>query len=69
MSVLKERAGATMACSYAGATEVVHVDAAKGMVEWAKENMKLSKLENNKIRFIVDDCIILGKLVGLFRTY
>ena len=27
------------------------------MVEWAKENMKLSKLENNKIRFIVDDCI------------
>lgn len=49
--------GATMACSYAGATEVVHVDAAKGIVEWAKENMKLSKLENNKIRFIVDDCI------------
>jgi len=49
--------GATMACSYAGATEVVHVDAAKGMIEWAKENMKLSKLENNKIRFIVDDCI------------
>ena len=49
--------GATMACSYAGATEVVHVDAAKGMVEWAKENMTLSKLENNKIRFIVDDCI------------
>ena len=49
--------GATMACAYAGATEVVHVDAAKGMVEWAKENMKLSKLENNKIRFIVDDCI------------
>ncbi|MBP3920194.1 MAG: class I SAM-dependent methyltransferase [Bacilli bacterium] len=48
--------GATMACSYAGA-EVVHVDAAKGMVEWAKENMKLSHLENNKIRFIVDDCM------------
>ncbi len=48
---------ATMACSYAGAIEVVHVDAAKGMIEWAKENMKLSKLENNKIRFIVDDCL------------
>lgn len=47
---------ATMACSYAGA-EVVHVDAAKGMVEWAKKNMKLSHLENNKIRFIVDDCL------------
>lgn len=48
---------ATMACSKAGATEVVHVDAAKGMIEWAKENMKLSKLENNFIRFIVDDCL------------
>ena len=48
---------ATMASSYAGAIEVVHVDAAKGMVEWAKENMKLSHLENNKIRFIVDDCL------------
>ena len=48
---------ATMACSYAGATEVVHVDAARGMVDWAKENMKLSHLENNKIRFIVDDCL------------
>ena len=47
---------ATMACSSAGA-EVVHVDASKGMIEWAKENMKLSNLENNKIRFIVDDCL------------
>ncbi len=49
--------GATMACSYAGAEEVVHVDASKGMVAWAKENMSLSNLENNKIRFIVDDCL------------
>ena len=48
---------ATMACSKAGATEVVHVDAAKGMIEWAKENMRLSNLENNYIRFIVDDCL------------
>ena len=48
---------ATMACSKAGAIEVVHVDAAKGMVEWAKENMHLSNLDNNYIRFIVDDCL------------
>ena len=47
---------ATMAMSFAGA-DVVHVDASKGMCEWAKENMHLSHLENNKIRFIVDDCI------------
>ncbi len=49
--------GATMACAKAGALEVVHVDAAKGMVEWAKENMHLSNLDNCHIRFIVDDCL------------
>ena len=49
--------GATMACSKAGAIEVVHVDAAKGMNEWAKENMRLCGIENHKIRFIVDDCL------------
>lgn len=49
--------GATMACSAAGASEVVHVDASKGMVQWAKENRDLCHLENNKIRFIVDDCL------------
>ena len=49
--------GATMACSKAGAAEVVHVDASKGMVQWAKENRDLCGLEHNKIRFIVDDCL------------
>ena len=49
--------GATMAASYAGAEEVVHVDAAKGMIEWAKENMHLCNLDDHKIRFIVDDCL------------
>lgn len=49
--------GATMACSKAGAVEVVHVDAAKGMTNWAKENMHLCKLDDHKIRFIVDDCV------------
>ena len=49
--------GATMACASANASEVVHVDASKGMVSWAKENMVLSHLENKKIRFIVDDVI------------
>ena len=49
--------GATIAASYAGAVEVVHVDASQGMNEWAKENAKLSGLENNKIRYICDDCL------------
>ncbi|NLW29794.1 MAG: SAM-dependent methyltransferase [Erysipelothrix sp.] len=49
--------GATLACSKAGASEVVHVDAAKHMVKWAQENAQLNQLQNNKIRFIVDDCV------------
>lgn len=49
--------GATIASSYAGAKEVVHVDASEGMNAWAKENAKLSHLENNKIRYICDDCL------------
>ena len=48
--------GATVAAAKAGA-EVVHVDAAKGMVSWAKENAKLSGLENAPVRYIVDDCV------------
>ena len=49
--------GATMALSKAGCREVVHVDAAKGMVSWAKENMVLNHLEDHVIRFIVDDAL------------
>jgi len=47
--------GATIACAAAGAS-VCHVDAAKGMVSWARENAKASGLENAPIRWIVDDC-------------
>ena len=47
--------GATLACAAAGAS-VCHVDAAKGMVAWAKENAKSSGLEDRPIRWIVDDC-------------
>ena len=47
--------GATMAASKAGALEVVHVDASKGMIQWAKENMHLNGLDGRTIRFLVDD--------------
>lgn len=47
--------GATLACADAGAS-VCHVDASKGMVNWARENAKLSGLESRPIRWIVDDC-------------
>ncbi len=48
--------GATVACAKAGAA-VTHVDASKGMVQWAKENAKLSGLQDAPIRYLVDDCI------------
>ena len=61
---------ATMAASSAGAVEVVHVDASRGMVDWAKENMHLCGLDNNKIRFIVDDVIkFLEREKRRGRTY
>ena len=48
--------GATVACLSAGAS-VCHVDAAKGMVERAGENVRLSGLKDRPVRFIVDDCM------------
>ncbi|MEE3449194.1 MAG: class I SAM-dependent methyltransferase [Acutalibacteraceae bacterium] len=48
--------GATLACLNAGA-KVCHVDASKGMVQWAKENAALSKLSDRPVRWIVDDCV------------
>lgn len=47
--------GATVAAASAGAS-VCHVDAAKGMVAWAKENAAASGLSDAPIRWIVDDC-------------
>ncbi len=47
--------GATLAAASAGA-EVCHVDAAKGMVAWARENARASGLGDAPIRWIVDDC-------------
>ena len=48
--------GATLAAAAAGAS-VTHVDASKGMVNWAKENARSSHLEDAPIRWIVDDCV------------
>ena len=47
--------GATVAAASAGAS-VCHVDAAKGMVAWARENAAASGLKDSPIRWIVDDC-------------
>ena len=48
--------GATVA-PLAENAQVVHVDASKGMVAWAKENAVSSSLQDRSVRWIVDDCI------------
>lgn len=48
--------GATLAAASAGAA-VTHVDASKGMVNWAKENAAASGLGNAPVRWLVDDCV------------
>lgn len=48
--------GATVAALSAGA-EVVHVDASKGMVTWAKENVTASGLSDRPVRYMVDDVV------------
>lgn len=48
--------GATIACLEAGAN-VTHVDASKGMVQWAKENAVASGVADRNVRWLVDDCM------------
>lgn len=48
--------GATLSAASAGAA-LTHVDASKGMVQWAKENALSCNLENAPIRWLVDDCV------------
>ncbi|MCR5799082.1 MAG: class I SAM-dependent methyltransferase [Lachnospiraceae bacterium] len=48
--------GATLSAAAAGAS-VTHVDASKGMVNWAKENAACSGLSDKPIRWLVDDCV------------
>ena len=61
--------GATLAAAAAGAS-VCHVDAAKGMVAWAKENARASGLADRPIRWIVDDCAkFVEREIRRGRTY
>jgi len=48
--------GATVACMKEGA-HVTHVDSSRGMVDWAKENVKSNYLDESKVRYIVDDVL------------
>ena len=48
--------GATVSCMKEGA-HVTHVDSSRGMVDWAKENVKSNHLDETKVRYIVDDVL------------
>lgn len=48
--------GAATVSALAAGARVTHVDAAKGMVQWAKENAAVSGVADKKVRWLVDDC-------------
>lgn len=61
--------GATLAAAAAGA-EVVHVDAARSAVHWARQNAEQAGLANAAIRWIVDDCrAFVARELRRGRTY
>ncbi len=61
--------GATLACARAGAW-VCHVDGSKTAVAWARENTKLSWMEDKPIRWIIDDVVMfLKREIKRGRTY
>ena len=48
--------GAATVAALAAGAEVCHVDAARGMVTWARENAAASGVADRPVRWIVDDC-------------
>ena len=48
--------GASVACLSAGAS-VTHVDSSRGMVDWFKENVKSSGMEDYPVRYLIDDVV------------
>ena len=49
--------GAASIAALKEGASVVHVDSSRGMIDWAKENVKLNHLEDRNIRFLVDDVV------------
>ena len=55
-AAVPDGAPAAAGAAAAAGASVTHVDASKGMVNWAKENAISSGLADAKIRWLVDDC-------------
>lgn len=49
--------GAASIAALKEGAEVVHVDSSRGMIDWAKENVRTNHLEDKKIRFLIDDVV------------
>ena len=49
--------GAASVAALSAGASVVHVDSSRGMVDWAKENVTSSNLQDKEIRYIVDDVV------------
>ena len=61
--------GATVALAKEGAF-VTHVDAARGMVDRAKQNCTLSGVAPDRVRYIVDDCAkFVAREIKRGKTY
>ena len=54
MNLFAYSGGSTLAAALAGAS-VCHLDASRGMVQWARENAALNELAAHPIRWITDD--------------
>ena len=69
LNVFGYTGGATLAAAKAGA-KVTHIDGSKSAVAWARENAKLSGLEDKPIRWITEDAItFLKREVGRGNKY
>ena len=49
--------GAASVVALRAGASVVHVDSSRGMVDWAKENVRVNNLDESMVRYIVDDVI------------
>jgi 23S rRNA (cytosine1962-C5)-methyltransferase len=47
----------TMALALGGASEVVHLDAAQGVVDWARDNAELNQIPKERLKFVTDDAL------------
>jgi 23S rRNA (cytosine1962-C5)-methyltransferase len=59
----------SLACLQSG-MKVCHLDASKGMVDWARENARINKLDDRPVRWIVEDVLkFIQREIKRKKTY